>query len=187
MDTSSVSEKVLRHRAADKRYRTSEKAKALRRARVQRWRAKNRDRQRAHDKKYRTSLAGRAKRIAYAKQYNAAYLQEHAEENRARVAAWEKDNPERASISKSRRTAKRRALIRQVLSDLTQEQWEMVLAASKQCCVYCGKKGRLSMDHLTAYAKGGANTLHNVLPACSSCNSRKHAGNVLNPVQPFLL
>jgi len=47
-------------------------------------------------------------------------------------------------------------------------------------CQYCGKhrsqlRGRefLTRDHITPVSKGGDNTWHNVVTACSPCNNRK--------------
>lgn len=59
----------------------------------------------------------------------------------------------------------------------THQQWkETVIFFGGECC-YCGrtmKKGeRLTRDHLTPVAEGGATIQSNVVPACSSCNSSK--------------
>ena len=45
----------------------------------------------------------------------------------------------------------------------------------------------LTPDHLTPYSSRGVTRCTNILPCCISCNSRKKAGAVLKPVQPFLL
>ena len=73
-------------------------------------------------------------------------------------------------------------------NDLTAAQWREIKAHYGHCCVYCGQQSqRLTMDHLTPLARGGSHTASNVVPACKRCNSRKHAGPVLSPVQPLLL
>ena len=72
--------------------------------------------------------------------------------------------------------------------DLTAEQITNVLRTSQDRCAYCGVRSfRMGIDHVTPFAKGGANTLHNIVAACWSCNDRKHTGPPLRPVQLFLL
>ena len=71
---------------------------------------------------------------------------------------------------------------------LPRKAWHILKAFYHHRCVYCGKKPkRLSQDHLTPISKGGQGTVHNIVPACISCNSRKRHGPVLCPVQPLLL
>ncbi|MGH2534073.1 MAG: HNH endonuclease [Thermomicrobiales bacterium] len=41
-------------------------------------------------------------------------------------------------------------------------------------CAYCGVDGKLTMDHGVSLSKGGRHTISNIVPACQSCNSRKH-------------
>jgi len=41
------------------------------------------------------------------------------------------------------------------------------------CCYYCGKKGKLTLDHFDPLSKGGAHCVSNFVFACFSCNSRK--------------
>lgn len=40
-------------------------------------------------------------------------------------------------------------------------------------CYYCGRKGKLTLDHFVPLAKGGDHCVSNLVFACSSCNSRK--------------
>lgn len=176
-----------RSRQAQKRYYQNRSAKAKARAyeRTRQWRARNKAYLSAYAHEYNTGHGKEARR-AYNKKRIMAWSEAEKQANRARVAAWEKAHPERARASKAIRLARRRMLIQAALNTLTQDQWEMVVAVCKGRCVYCGKR-EATMDHLTPYTRGGDNTLHNVLPACKSCNSRKWAGPVLKPVQPFLL
>lgn len=71
---------------------------------------------------------------------------------------------------------------------LTKDQWEEIKAVFRYRCAYCGYKPKhLTMDHITPLSKGGTHTASNIVPACSSCNSKKHAKGPLIPVQPLLL
>lgn len=42
-----------------------------------------------------------------------------------------------------------------------------------QCCVYCGSKRFLSLDHLIPKKKNGSESSDNIVWACRSCNSSK--------------
>lgn len=106
----------------------------------------------------------------------------HGAKYRAQHKQWLKEHPEiKLAGNRKRRARKAGAPI----NDFTQEQWESLCAAVKYRCCYCGK--RFPLDALTPYNDKGSNTLHNVLPCCSHCNSRKGPRAVLKPVQPFLL
>jgi 5-methylcytosine-specific restriction endonuclease McrA len=82
---------------------------------------------------------------------------------------------------------KRRAILAQVENTLTTEQWEAVLAKYKYRCAYCGSKKNVEMDHIIPVSKNGEHTIHNVIPACRSCNGHKCANPPPIPVQPVLL
>jgi len=43
------------------------------------------------------------------------------------------------------------------------------------CCIYCGvSNGAMTADHLVPLSRGGEHMLGNLVPACLSCNSKKH-------------
>ena len=95
-----------------------------------------------------------------------------------------KNNPDLfAQNDKKRRARKRNAPV----CDLTTEEWEFIKKLYDYRCAYCGKKmKRLTQDHITPLSKGGSHTMVNIVPACRSCNSKKHVGPPLKPVQPSL-
>ena len=41
------------------------------------------------------------------------------------------------------------------------------------CCVICGSKKRLNIDHIVPISKGGTNSMDNVQILCFSCNRKK--------------
>lgn len=98
---------------------------------------------------------------------------------------------EQGRAKKKANAARRRGHIAAApINDFTDAQWEALCKVVGYRCCYCGKKfpaDKLTPDHLTPYEKQGSNTLHNVLPCCGTCNSRKQHRAVLTPVQPFLL
>ena len=46
-------------------------------------------------------------------------------------------------------------------------------------CTYCGRSGRLSLDHLVPRLAGGPDDANNLIPACRTCNSSKGARDVM--------
>lgn len=104
--------------------------------------------------------------------------------------AWRKAHPDKARIhdhtGRTRRRARQKGDAR---NDLTHQQWLYIQASQNHSCAYCGKrcKGHLTQDHITPFAKGGSNTLHNVIGACSQCNKRKYTHPAPVLVQPLLL
>jgi 5-methylcytosine-specific restriction endonuclease McrA len=118
--------------------------------------------------------------------YQELYRPEHTEERREYEKAYKRAFPEKIRAKRRRRRAKQAGAPR---NDLTHAQWLEIQSAQDHRCYYCGKrcKGKLTQDHIIPLSKGGAHTLHNVIGACRSCNSKKNAGPPLTPVQPMLL
>lgn len=140
-------------------------------------------------------------RRAYSATYNPRYNASHKDERRLLNTGYRATHVEevrayrktyRAAHQDEHRTyeAARRARKRQApVNDLSHAQWLEIQEVFQHRCAYCGKraKGHLTQDHITPLSKGGAHTATNILPACATCNARKHAGNVLTAVQPMLL
>ena len=143
---------------------------------------KDRATKRAHTPEFRAKSAAR-----YAA--NPEYFREASRRSRAKhpetIRAYIQAHPDKyRAYCVSRRARKNGADI----NDLTGAQWQEIKAAYGHRCVYCGRKmQRLTMDHIIPLSKGGNHTVQNVVPACSSCNKRKHAGPPPIPVQPLLL
>lgn len=177
-----------------------------------RYRAKNRAKLNLKQREYaarnqekihakQTSPEGRAYFRAYARKRRERFPESAAlatkryrERHPGRVQELEKrryeNNPEPIRLTARLSAAKRRAEKRRApRNDLTRAQWLMIQQRQDHRCAYCGKrcKGKLTQDHITPLAFGGSHTLHNVIGACKSCNSRKHVGPPPVPVQPLLL
>ncbi len=113
------------------------------------------------------------------------YRLTHQEHLNANTARWRKDHPEKVAAYRiGRRARKAHAPV----NDFTAEQWLEVQEAFAHRCAYCGKraKGRLTQDHISALGPEGPHTLHNIVPACRSCNAKKSTGPPLVPIQPLL-
>jgi len=59
---------------------------------------------------------------------------------------------------------------------VTASEWSAILNLYGHKCAYCGTTNhRLTRDHVIPISRGGRDESSNVVPACRSCNSRKHA------------
>jgi 5-methylcytosine-specific restriction endonuclease McrA len=56
----------------------------------------------------------------------------------------------------------------------TYKEWLALKEQHEGRCAYCGVAASLQVDHRTPLARGGTNSIKNILPACASCNQRKH-------------
>jgi 5-methylcytosine-specific restriction endonuclease McrA len=75
---------------------------------------------------------------------------------------------------------RRRARLAGVPCTLTAAEWRAIVEHFNGACAYCLRTDRpLTQEHVVAIAAGGAHTADNVVPACQSCNSRKHDRGIL--------
>ena len=104
---------------------------------------------------------------------------------------WHVQNTERVkSYARTRRALERGATVR----DFTAAQWLAMQEQYNHRCVYCPpncwrcqrKRHALTQDHIVPFSKGGNHTWSDIVPACKSCNSKKHTGPILSPVQSLL-
>jgi 5-methylcytosine-specific restriction endonuclease McrA len=92
---------------------------------------------------------------------------------------YQRKNKDKFNFYAQTRRAKRNNLN----SDLTKEQWVETLKEFNNKCAYCGtsneesikKYGQaLHQEHVISVNKGGDYTKSNIIPACESCNCKKH-------------
>jgi 5-methylcytosine-specific restriction endonuclease McrA len=95
--------------------------------------------------------------------------------NKGRLKTWNRElrlaNQQRYALYRTQRRAK----LAGALSTLTPVQWEAILELYGNSCAYCGKPGKMTVDHVVPVSRGGGTTPDNVVPACKSCNSSKGA------------
>lgn len=108
------------------------------------------------------------------REYNKQYRAKHRDQTNGYSRKYAKRNPHiRKNVAQ-----RRRSRIRALHSDLTQNQWEDILADFNYSCAYCGKawyeiSGILTQDHVIPVVQGGAYTKDNIVPACNHCNIHK--------------
>lgn len=69
---------------------------------------------------------------------------------------------------------KRLAIKRKLKSTLTLKQWKQIKIKFNNKCAYCGEELPLQQEHFIPLSKGGEYTIHNIIPACRSCNCSKN-------------
>lgn len=68
---------------------------------------------------------------------------------------------------------KRRALKAETGGKFTAFEWYDLCHKHGMRCALCGKKKKLTVDHVIPISRGGANDIGNIQPLCFSCNSKK--------------
>lgn len=140
------------------------------------WRAKNPEKVRADYIKHKERESERHKK----------YYKDHREELLAKNQKWHKNNRDKANargrrwykdnrVKRIERTARRRAwkynAAIEPLADFVAQ-----LIQEGNMCTYCGSTNKpLESDHIVPLSRGGSHTEDNLVAACRSCNSSKHA------------
>jgi 5-methylcytosine-specific restriction endonuclease McrA len=118
------------------------------------------------------------------RQVNATWRRANADKVKAYEAKYRRAHPEVIVAQAALRRARKRQA---PINDFTATQWRAMKALYDYRCVYCGKhQERLTQDHVIPLSKGGSHTWDNIVPACKSCNSKKHTKPPLGPVQGLL-
>ena len=134
-----------------------------------RWRDENPDRWREWRRKYRLKNVEK-NRQAYRRWY---------EQNREAVLARKRVKyQENLELMRERgriQHGKRRNWIKAAGVNYTLAEWQALVVAWDRRCAYCSDgSAKLQPDHRLPVARGGANSIDNILPACPPCNFRKH-------------
>lgn len=91
--------------------------------------------------------------------------------------AYAKDPQRALSYCHNRRTRLKTGMI-------SKEEWDNRLIEFNNCCAYCLQyNAKLEMDHMQALSQGGTHCIDNVVPACRSCNSKKHNKGLVQFIQ----
>jgi 5-methylcytosine-specific restriction endonuclease McrA len=126
----------------------------------QRWRERNPEAASASD------LRERRRRVDVG--YSAAYRQRNAERVRAKAREYQQKNLDSYAAVAARRRAKKRS----APGSHSKAEWLALLAFFHGGCAYCASTAT-TRDHVVPLARGGADSIENILPACKPCNSSK--------------
>jgi 5-methylcytosine-specific restriction endonuclease McrA len=99
-----------------------------------------------------------------------SYYERHKKELATYFATYRREHRDVRQAIDARRRA------RQLNADGTYGtvEWIEVLQRWNWRCAYCGATGPLQPDHRVPLARGGTNSIQNILPACGRCNRRKY-------------
>lgn len=113
-------------------------------------------------------------------EYNRKRYARDPERFNAMARKWERENPEKRKAAKS----KRRTLKTNAGGSFTGIEFIQLCEAYKNECLACGKKKKLTADHIIPVSKGGNSFISNIQPLCKSCNSTK--GTKTIDYRPFI-
>lgn len=139
----------------ERKARDREGAKRFYWAHLDSSRARSRNYQQAHPEKRRAQV-----KLFYIR---------HPDLKKKRSRRWQISNPEAVRAA----TQRHRTLKRGLPNTLTVREWQAICIAYKGRCAYCGRKAKLTQDHVQPLSNGGGTTAFNIVPACQSCNSAK--------------
>jgi 5-methylcytosine-specific restriction endonuclease McrA len=157
---------------SSRRYHANNRAVVLEKKR--RYREANKEAEAQRSIRYRE--ANRDKVAAYKRRWREANKDALAERRRLWCEAnpdhnrlWREANPEKARVILHRsRSRKRNAEGSFTAADIDRQR-----KAQKGKCYYCGKKCKLTVEHLVPLDRGGTNWPDNIVLACKPCNSGK--------------
>lgn len=164
-DYSKAYQKSDAGKATKKRYneRHAEEIRKYRQA----YRIKNADRIKIYDRNRRLDPSTREKILSFATRWRANNASHVSSYNRKYVAEHPDYFVRAAELRRSREM--------QLDSTLSPEEWQKTLDYFDGKCAYCRKPSEImQQDHFIPLSKGGPYVFGNMVPACKSCNCRKH-------------
>lgn len=126
---------------------------------------RNRKRMTQTARAWRKNNESKAKEISRRWRANPA----NAEKARQSYKRWAEANPANVIAN----VHKRRARIQANGGSFTAGEWKALCQKYGNRCLCCGKRKKLTADHVVPLAAGGPNVIENIQPLCRECNSAK--------------
>lgn len=118
---------------------------------------------------------------------NREKFQQYAQDNKGKIYKRNKIYVENNREKIYERNRKRKKLLWKLKHTLKPNEWEQIKLNFNNKCAYCGQAKKLEHEHFIPISKGGEFTVNNIIPACKSCNSKKHNSDFFEwyPQQEF--
>ena len=130
----------------------------------------NRDQIRELQKKRDQDPARKSAKAAAVRRWRAR----NSERNRKICARWRKNNRAQVNEMNRRRYYREQG----VPGSHTLEEWHALQKFYRFRCAKCGKKRKLTRDHIKPITQGGSDNIDNIQPLCGPCNSVKHTQEI---------
>lgn len=151
------------------------KCKTCKTKQIYEWREKNRDRLNKYQRDYNKKPNAKETTRKYNQTDKAKQSARDSDSKRSAAKKKERENNrEKWRVYSRNKHAKRKA---QSKTDpgIRPSEWTAIKESFNGACAYCGAKQKMTMDHFIPLSRGGAHSPHNIVPACSGCNTSKHA------------
>lgn len=164
------------------------------------WKRGNPERVRESDRRYRRNNSKKVN------EYNRKWRRNNPEKKKESDHKWQRNNPEKAREHKriwkhnhpekiAAKDHRRRTRKTGAGGSYTAEEWKAVIKHQDGRCLACGKKTKLTADHIIPVIAGGTSDISNIQGLCGPCNSSKGAktidyrkeGGILRWIQEKLL
>ena len=107
------------------------------------------------------------------REWQRKYAAAHPEIYREATRKWRQRNHGKVLAAVKARRARLKGA--RTVEGFSTEAWHQMVKTYRGRCAYCGKKtDDLTQDHVMPLIQGGSHCASNIVPACRSCNSRKH-------------
>jgi len=153
----------------------------FRKEQIKEWRKNNPERVKEIKGRYRENNKDKIKEYntQYEKTKNAKERTERYKEKDKFIDTRERYNKsEEGKASRQRGDFMRRVKMGEIISTLTSKEWLDILERYNYRCAYCDVEFEVenmpTKDHVIPISRGGGNTKENIVPACQTCNSKKH-------------
>lgn len=156
------------------------------------WNKANKDRVREIDRQRYASHREKSKAVmqdirdrdrpayrAKAREWSKEKYHRDPRKHRVAVSAWAKNNPDKAKACRDHSNLMRRGRIHGASGTHTKAQRTYLRATYLGRCAYCFDSNATDFDHVVPLARGGANDIANIVPACEQCNASKGAKSLL--------